>query len=479
MFRKKTATMIVALLVAISMLAVACQGAEEPAPEEEPTAAVEDTTEDATESEDAESEDEEPAAEEEEEPTEEPAAEEEEPAEEPVAEEEGEAVELTVWIYESVAGDDASIYDAVADFEAENPNISVELVPIQYGSSSFRDRYITAAQANAGPDVLMSDIIWSPEFAAIGAALPIDDYLPEGKLDEFYPGPVDTLRYEGSVYGFPFYTNALAMFYNKDAFAEAGLPDPADGWTWDEFAEAVEATTDDDTYGFGLLGGWGGTFEWFPFLWSNGGQVLTDDLGQAAFNDEAGLESVQFFMDIITSENVPEAAKAWQGWDEIGAAFSNELIAMYPVGDWGLNTVDEMDPDFEWGVAPLPVAEEPASVVGGANIMINSNTEHPDASYALIEYLTGPVSFEMMDYYNRLSARRGNMDEQQIVQDDPRMAVFVEALEYARARPPIPNWTAVDWDCLQPAFQEILLNDAEIEPTMDQAETCANEALAD
>ncbi|HSM57330.1 MAG TPA: sugar ABC transporter substrate-binding protein [Candidatus Sulfomarinibacteraceae bacterium] len=477
MFRNRTATMIVALLVAITMLAVACQSAEEPAPAEEPTAVVEDTTEDATDTEDAESEDEAPAVEEEE-PAEEPAAEEEEPVEEAPAEEEAEPVELTVWIYDSVADEGASIYDAVAAFEAENPNISVDLVPIQYGSSSFRDRYITAAQANAGPDVLMADIVWSPEFAAIGAALPIDDYLPEGKLDEYFPGPVDTLRYEGSVYGFPFYTNALAMFYNKDAFAEAGLPDPADGWTWDEFAEAVEVLTDGEgRYGYGLLGGWGGTFEWFPFLWSNGGQVLSDDMSQAAFNNEAGLGSVEFFMSIITSENVPEAAKAWQGWDELAAAFSNEIVAMYAVGDWGLNAVDGMEPDFEWGVAPLPVSEEPASVVGGANIMINSNTEHPEAAYALIEYLTGPVSFEMMDYYNRLSARRGNMDQQQIVQDDPRMEVFVESLEYARARPPIPNWTAVDWDCLQPAFQEILLNDAEIGPTMDEAEVCANEAL--
>ncbi len=465
MYGKKRATILVALLVILSLVFVACGGGEQP-PTAAPTTAP--PADDGGEDTPAEVEEEEPAAEE-------PAA------EEPEAEEPVEEVTLEFWVYDDIAGDGAAIYDAVAAFEEENPGVTVEVVPVQYGSSSYRDRYITAAQGNAGPDVLMSDIIWSPEFAAIGAALPIDDFLSEGKLDEFYPGPVTTLQYQGSTYGLPFYTNALAMFYNKTAFEEAGLPDPAGGWTWDEFAAAVEATTDPEAgmYGFGLLGGWGGTFEWFPFLWSNGSDVLNEDYTEAAFNDEAGLESVEFFMGILNSENTPEAAKAWQGWDELAAAFSNEIIAMYPVGDWGLRAVDGMEPDFEWGVAPLPVAEEPASVVGGANIMINSNTDHPEQAYALIEHLTGEGVFAMMDAYNRLAARRGNMEAQQIVQGDPRMEVFVESLETARARPPIPNWLVIDWDCLQPAFQSILLEGADVEATMNEAEACANDALAE
>lgn len=423
----------------------------------------------------AEEEETEPEAEE---PTAEPEAEED--AEPEAEEEEAEPVTLTFWIYDSFDGDDAAIYDAIAGFEAENPNITVEAVPTQYGSSSFRDKFITAAQAGAGPDVLMADIIWSPEFAAIQSALPIDEMLPEGKLDEFYPGPVTTLQYQGQTYGLPFYTNALAMFYNKDAFADAGLPDPADGWTWEEFETAVEATTTDEgQYGFGTLGGWCASFEWFPFLWSNGGQVLNDELTEAAFNSESGVEAADFFLSILNSENVPEAAKTWQAWDELAAAFTNEVVTMYEVGDWGLAAVEGMEPAFEWGVAPMPVAEEPASVVGGANLMINANTENADAAYALIEYLTSdPVVFEMMDSYNRLAARRGSMEGQAIVRDDPRMQVFVEALEYARARPPIPNWTAVDWDCIQPAFCEVLLEGKDVETAMSEAEMCANEALS-
>jgi ABC-type glycerol-3-phosphate transport system substrate-binding protein len=393
-----------------------------------------------------------------------------------------EPAELDVWIYDSVAQSEAPqapIYAAVEAFEEENPNIDVDLIPTQYGSTSFRDKFVTAAQAGAGPDVIMADIIWSPDFAAIGAAMPIDEYLPDGKLDEFYPGPITTLQWEGQTYGLPFYTNALGMFYNKDAFAEAGLDDPRDGWTWEDFSAAAETLTQGDMYGYGVLGGWGPTFEWFPFLWSNGGQVLSDDFSQAAFNDDAGLEAAEFFLGLINSPYVPEAAKTWKSWDELAAAFSNEVIAMYAVGDWGIKAVESMEPGFEWGVAPLPVAEEPASVVGGANLMINSNTEHPEAAYALIEYLTSDAVFQMMDGYNRLAARRGNMEQQEIVQNDPRMQVIVEALEYARARPPIPNWLVVDWECLQPAFLEVMLEGKEVSVALSEAATCANEALAE
>jgi len=381
--------------------------------------------------------------------------------------------ELDVWVYESVWAADAPIVAAAETFMAENPDIVINLVPTQYGSSSYQDKFLIAAQAGGGPDALMVDIAWSPQFAAIGLTMPLDEYVDDAS-GSFFAGPLETVTYEGSLYGLPFYTNALGMFYNRTAFEEAGLPLPEEGWTWEDFRVAVDTLSKDGMYGFGFQGGWGGTFEFYPWVWQTGGDFLTADDMQPAFNDEDALEAARFYLDIVTNPDyVPEAAKTWKGWSELGAAFANEVIAMYEVGDWGIGIVDGMEPGFEWGVAPLPMNEQKASLVGGANWVVNANTDHADAAYRWIEYVTGPAVFGLMDGYNRLAARRGAAESQAIVQDDPRMQVFVASLDYARPRPTIPLWTSIDYDCLQPAFLEVILQDAEIDAAMAEAELCA------
>jgi ABC-type glycerol-3-phosphate transport system substrate-binding protein len=382
-------------------------------------------------------------------------------------------VKLDVWIYDSFAGDDAPIVQVAERFMQDNPDIIVSLIPTQYGSSSYRDKFIVAAQARSGPDVLMTDIAWSPEFAAMGVALPIDDYVGVA-AQEFFPGPVQTLTHEGSIYGLPYYTNALAMFYNRTAFEEAGLPVPEEGWTWEDFLTAVDTLSHGQMHGFGLQAGWGGTFEWYPWVWQNGGEFLSEDLSEPAFNSPEALEATKFYLDLVTNRRyVPEAAKTWKGWNELGAAFANGVIAMFEVGDWGLSIVEGMEPDFEWGVVPLPMWKQKASLVGGANWMINANTRNPDAAYRWLEYVTGQAIFETMDGYNRLAARRGAAEEQAIVRDDPRMQAYVASLEFARPRPALPTWTTIDYDCIQPAFLSVILEGAEVESAMAGAEQCA------
>ncbi|MBX3140670.1 MAG: sugar ABC transporter substrate-binding protein [Trueperaceae bacterium] len=384
---------------------------------------------------------------------------------------------VNVWIYETFAGNDSPISKAAAEFMAQNPDIEINLIPTAGTSSAYRDPFMVAAQGGGGPDVLMADIAWSPEFAAMGIVKDLSERMA-GKEDEFFPGPLDTLRYEGGIYGVPFYTNALGMFYNKTAFEEAGLPLPDDDWTWYDFRTAVDTLSDGEMYGFGLEGAWGGTFEWYPWFWQAGGQLLSDDGTTPTFNSEAGLEATRFFLDIVTNPRyVPEAAKTWKGWAELAAAFSNKVIAMYEVGDWGIAMVDGMNPPFEWGVAPLPANGQRASLVGGANWVVNANTKVEDAAWRWLEYITGPAVFPLMDGYNRVAARRGAAEAQEIVKSDPRMQVLTASLEFAKARPTVPLWTTVDYDCLQPAFVRVILEGADVTTEMANAEMCALDVL--
>jgi ABC-type glycerol-3-phosphate transport system substrate-binding protein len=223
--------------------------------------------------------------------------------------------------------------------------------------------------------------------------------------------------------------------------------------------------------------GYGGTYEWYPWLWEAGGQLLTADGTKVAFNSPEGLQATKAFLGLYTTQKViPEAAKTWQSWDELEAAFASGLIAMYEAGDWVLAPTDAKKPAFEWGVAPLPMEKTTSSEVGGANWMINKNTKNPDAAYKWVEFITGPDVFGLMDSYKRQAARKGGT--QQIDTADPRMQVFLGILDYAQALPSQPNWTNVDYNCLEPDFQKVLLQGASVESVMADAETCGNNALA-
>jgi multiple sugar transport system substrate-binding protein len=385
---------------------------------------------------------------------------------------------ITVWVYDSFAKDNtAPIYAVAKKFMDQNPGVTVEIVPTPTGSGPFRDKFITAAHAGGGPDAIMLDIAWSAQLSAAQLLLPLDT-LAAKDVANFYPGPVDTCKYQGKLYCLPWYTNALAMFYNKTAFTAAGLPLPKDGWTWDDFTKAAKTLTKGNMYGFGYEGGFGGTFEFFPWLWQNGGTALTPDGKKAAFNTPEGIEAVDTFLGLVTKDKVvPEAAKSWKSWDQLAAAFSQQVIAMYEVGDWGLAGVDAQKPTFEWGVAPLPKKKTQASIVGGANWGVNAKSKQADLAYAWVQFVTGPDVFAMMDGYQRTAARSTG-GTQKIVTGDPRMQAFVDTFKYAKWRDNIPNWTSFEYDCLQPEFSKITLEGKDVKKAMSDAEVCTNTALS-
>ena len=78
--------------------------------------------------------------------------------------------------------------EAVKRFEAENPDIKVEVTTIPY--PEYQQRLLTAVQAGNGPDVSTVDQIWNSAFAEAGAIVPLDDLAKKSgvKAETFFPG---------------------------------------------------------------------------------------------------------------------------------------------------------------------------------------------------------------------------------------------------------------------------------------------------
>ncbi len=59
---------------------------------------------------------------------------------------------------------------------------------------------------------------------------------PGVNWNDFWVGERDVATVKGKVIGIPALVDNLAVVYNKTLFAQAGLPPPGPGWTWDQFA---------------------------------------------------------------------------------------------------------------------------------------------------------------------------------------------------------------------------------------------------
>ena len=133
----------------------------------------------------------------------------------------------------------------VGDFNKAHPDIQV--TPTYTGNYDVTLQKIQASKlAGTLPDVAVTEISSVPVLAALGAAQPLDALIAGsgGKqfLDRFWPSMLLNCVYDGKVYGVPFQRSTPVMYYNKDAFAAAGLDPEKPPITWHELISAAAET---------------------------------------------------------------------------------------------------------------------------------------------------------------------------------------------------------------------------------------------
>ena len=180
---------------------------------------------------------------------------------------------------------------AVDRFEAENPDINVEITTIPY--PEYQQRLLTAVQGGNAPDIATLDQIWMGAFAESGSILPLGDLAADAGVEAgtFFPGAWESANYDGTLWGIPFNVDVWFFgFYNQDLFEEAGV-DAQSVATWEGLKEAAAKLTGDGQFGIGLFGGRGEdtVVALDSFIFSNGGRVLNED-GSCALGEPAAVE---------------------------------------------------------------------------------------------------------------------------------------------------------------------------------------------
>ncbi|MDY6894868.1 MAG: maltose ABC transporter substrate-binding protein [Thermotogota bacterium] len=357
---------------------------------------------------------------------------------------------LTVWSSEK----QVDFMKRIGQEFTRDTGINVDVQMVTFGD--IKSKFLTAAQAGEGPDIIVGAHDWVGELALNGLLEPIPQSAIE--LDKFAPSGIQAFTYEGKLYGLPYAIEAVGLFYNRDYVSDDEVPTNID----DLMALAKEFTTD-ETVGFavtpndfyqtyGFFSGYGAyVFDYDPQT----GYDITD----IGMNNEGAIKAGYLLKSFFDEGIMPQG----MNYNIMDSMFMDGLAAMIINGPWAVKAY--LDAGINFGVLPLTKMElEPGKTmkpfVGVQGMMINSRSENKAfAMEFIINYLaTAEGIYEFYIADPRLPARN---DVSQIIEEQggPVPADIVAAFtESAAGGEPMPNIPAMQsvWQPMSDALNNII-----------------------
>ncbi|SHI33915.1 ABC transporter substrate-binding protein [Wenxinia saemankumensis] len=349
-----------------------------------------------------------------------------------------EDVTITVW---SIDGDDRPGPSDTfsAEFSEMDNGITVDYRVVPF--DEIVNETLRAYATGNAPDIVSLD---NPDFALFssrGAFLDITDMVAESDVidqDAYFEGPLNSVMWDGRLYGVGKYTDTIGLFYNADMLEEAGIEPPQ---TWAEFEEAARALADPEAGVYGATlsarGNEEGTFQFLPVIQMSGGSYEN-------VNTEGAREWLTMVKGMIDDGIMSQDVLSLGQWDSTGT-FNNGNAAMAISGPWEIDRMVE-DAEFDWGVTLLPTFEEGAersSALGGFNLGIMSTTEHPEEAFEVLEYFVSQDD-RLFPEFGYLPTRGDvELPESGVPLKDAALTLFQEQLQYAQPRGPHPDWQQI------------------------------------
>jgi multiple sugar transport system substrate-binding protein len=291
--------------------------------------------------------------------------------------------------WSSTPAEDALVQQGFKNFEKLHPNITVTWEPIP---GDYPTKMASNIASGNVPDVFYLQPPQAQEYIQAGKLLNLSPYMARDHVSpsSFYPTLMEDFDCSnGTVYGIPKDWNSLGLFYNKTMFKQAGLGDPSN-WTWSDLQNAAKKLT----HGSGASRVVGAILSadasrWGAFLYANGGQMVSSNGKQAAFNSKAGVQAAQFYTSFELNGTGAMPGDLGASWN--GEAFGKQQGAMTFEGGWMIPYMSQTYPNVQYGIAPMPKAP-----TGKRGDLLYTNawaaysgTKYPDAAWELINYMTG------------------------------------------------------------------------------------------
>ncbi|MFH8465871.1 extracellular solute-binding protein [Streptomyces sp. NPDC017991] len=387
-------------------------------------------------------------------------------------------VTLTWWDT-SNATNEAPTYKAlVKEFEKANPDIKVKYVNVPFDQA--QNKFDTAAGSKGAPDILRSEVGWTPAFAKKGFFLPLDGTEALADQDKFQASLIEQAKYEGKTYGVPLVTDTLALVYNKKLFAKAGID--AAPTTWADLktdAGTVKKKTGVDGY-------WGSTQAYYAqsFLHGEGTDTVDADAKKITVNSPAAVKGYETWQGLFDGKGLHKADTTADAYAHIQDAFVNGKVASIIQGPWEITNFykgSAFKDKGNLGIAAVPAGSsgKAGAPTGGHNLSVyaGSDKAHQKASLTFLKFMTSAKSQETIALKNSTLPTREDAYTTE-VKSDPGIAGYQSVLASAQPRPALPEYSSL-WGPLDTELPKIAGGKESLDKGLSNAETAIAKLVPD
>ncbi len=346
------------------------------------------------------------------------------------------SADASFWVRDHVAMRATELVDA---FNATHTN-KIKLTSIP--ADQYLSKIGSAVAAGKAPDLMAIDLIAMPKLTANDQ---LTDLTAEVKALPYFallsPSHIRLATYENKIYGVPFAGEGSVLLWNKSLFKKAGL-DPEKGpQTWAEIrkdAAAVRALGG-DLYGIWVAGNCAGcnAFTFLPYIWANGGDVLSADGKKASFNTEPVREAFAFYNDLWKSGLMPPNAKTS---DQFVEGFANGKTGMAMLGAFAIELLKSKYPDIDFGVTSIPgqKAGSWSSFAGGDTLAVPKGSARKAEALEFILWLTSKET--QLAHYAKSNAvpLRTDLADNEFSAKEPRLIVATKSMAGGRTPYVVP-----------------------------------------
>jgi multiple sugar transport system substrate-binding protein len=323
--------------------------------------------------------------------------------------------------------------------------------------------------------------------------------IPADVLADYVPSAIHNSTVDGRLVQLPRVTDISNIYYNKLLYDDPATQakykakfgkDLAPPTTYDEYKQqAIFFSAPPNVYGTAFPGKDEGlTGRFMEILRANGGDLFDAKLNPT-FNSQAGIDALQWFVDLYKAKAVPAGTVNYT-WDDIGQGFAAGTFALdldWPGFASFFNNpkTSKIAGHVGFAVAPVGEAGKHGGWSGSHSFSVTAACDNKKAAVSFVEFLTDYDS-EMME------ARAGNLPTRTKVFADVEaefkknnndymanmFSTWQQSLAFARTPPLIPEWIEVS-NVLWPAIQSAILGQKTPKQALDDAAVKAKQIIED
>jgi arabinogalactan oligomer/maltooligosaccharide transport system substrate-binding protein len=364
-------------------------------------------------------------------------------------------IEGKIVFWHSWAGADGDALAALLlALREKYPNLQVDTLFVAY--NDLPQSYAEAVQAGGGPDLVLTSNWWLGDMVAAEVAQPLDAMLPAAALNDYWPATLDSLRWDGKLYGLPINFELISLFYNRSLVAQAPT-------TTDQVLTLAQANPQQ---GVGLYASLYHLYWGFPAY----GAQLFNETGQVVLDQGNGAADYLTWLAMLNQTN---GSYVDEDYAMLLDRFKKGEFAFLVDGPWSLADLQGALGD-NLAVAQLPAGPtgpaQPWLSADGLFINPSASADQQRLALAVARAFTSAESGQLLaERARRLPANRT------VQVSDPLLQGFMQQAGSAHAFPMIPEMKEV-WGYGGDLLLRVLAGDEEPTKVIADATTLINEA---